>query len=96
MIVTVAFVDLRGAIGFSSFGVLIYYFIANAAALRQSRRRPSLPARAAGAGRDRLHGAGGHAARRRGGVGVVVVLVGVAYRFARLRIMRHRAAMTAG
>jgi APA family basic amino acid/polyamine antiporter len=27
--------DLRGAIGFSSFGVLVYYFVANAAALRQ-------------------------------------------------------------
>jgi len=43
VIVTVAFVDLRGAIGFSSFGVLIYYFIANAAALRQdpdARRYP--------------------------------------------------------
>ena len=43
VIVTVAFVDLRGAIGFSSFGVLIYYFIANAAAYRQAasaRRYP--------------------------------------------------------
>ena len=28
-------VDLRGAIGFSSFGVLVYYAVANAAALRQ-------------------------------------------------------------
>ena len=27
--------DLRGAIGFSSFGVLVYYAVANAAALRQ-------------------------------------------------------------
>jgi APA family basic amino acid/polyamine antiporter len=43
IVITVAFVDLRGAIGFSSFGVLIYYFIANAAAWRQSpdtRRYP--------------------------------------------------------
>ncbi|HEX3930936.1 MAG TPA: APC family permease [Nocardioides sp.] len=33
--------DLRGAIGFSSFGVLLYYFVANAAAYRQpdSQRR---------------------------------------------------------
>ena len=29
--------DLRGAIGFSSFGVLVYYAVANAAALTQSR-----------------------------------------------------------
>ncbi|MBA3989534.1 MAG: APC family permease [Propionibacteriales bacterium] len=35
--------DLRGAIGFSSFGVLVYYAVANAAAVTQSkehRRRP--------------------------------------------------------
>lgn len=41
VIALVLTVDLRGAIGFSSFGVLVYYFIANAAALRQpaSERR---------------------------------------------------------
>lgn len=45
VIVTVATVDLRGAIGFSSFGVLLYYFIANAAAFRQdgsARRFPRI------------------------------------------------------
>lgn len=45
VIVAVATVDLRGAIGFSSFGVLLYYFIANAAAFRQSgsaRRFPRI------------------------------------------------------
>ncbi|WP_100809742.1 MULTISPECIES: APC family permease [unclassified Microbacterium] len=45
VIVAVATVDLRGAIGFSSFGVLVYYFIANAAAFRQSgsaRRFPRI------------------------------------------------------
>ena len=45
VIVTVAFVDLRGAIGFSSFGVLIYYFIANAAAFRQAPRPVATPGR---------------------------------------------------
>ncbi|HYK95495.1 MAG TPA: APC family permease [Candidatus Dormibacteraeota bacterium] len=35
VIVLVAVTDLRGAIGFSSFGVLVYYAIANAAALTQ-------------------------------------------------------------
>lgn len=35
VIAVVAAVDLRGAIGFSSFGVLLYYLIANAAAFRQ-------------------------------------------------------------
>jgi APA family basic amino acid/polyamine antiporter len=35
--VLVITVDLRGAIGFSSFGVLLYYFVANIAALTQAR-----------------------------------------------------------
>ncbi|ROR54185.1 amino acid/polyamine/organocation transporter (APC superfamily) [Luteococcus japonicus] len=41
--VLVLLTDLRGAIGFSSFGVLLYYFVANAAAWHQSedRRYPS-------------------------------------------------------
>lgn len=47
VIVLVATVDLRGAIGFSSFAVLVYYAIANAAALRlpaeQRRFRRWLP-----------------------------------------------------
>ena len=41
--VLVILTDLRGAIGFSSFGVLLYYFVANAAALTQpdaDRRYP--------------------------------------------------------
>ena len=39
----VATVDLRGAIGFSSFGVLLYYVIANAAAVSQSREQRRYP-----------------------------------------------------
>ena len=41
VVVLVLVADLRGAIGFSSFGVLLYYFVANAAAFRQppSERR---------------------------------------------------------
>ena len=35
VVTLVAFVDLRNAIGFSSFGVLVYYFVANLAALSQ-------------------------------------------------------------
>ena len=35
IIVLVLVADLRGAIGFSSFGVLLYYLVANASALRQ-------------------------------------------------------------
>ncbi|MFB6397521.1 APC family permease [Polymorphospora lycopeni] len=37
--VLVAVVDLRGAIGFSSFGVLLYYAVANASAWTLGRRR---------------------------------------------------------
>ena len=37
--VLVLTVDLRGAIGFSSFGVLLYYFVANISALSQGRNR---------------------------------------------------------
>ncbi|MBF0815786.1 amino acid permease [Microbacterium paludicola] len=43
VIAVVAFADLRGAIGFSSFGVLLYYLVANLAAYRQGaavRRYP--------------------------------------------------------
>ncbi len=43
VIVLVLLVDLRSAIGFSSFGVLLYYVVANVAALRQTgghRRYP--------------------------------------------------------
>jgi APA family basic amino acid/polyamine antiporter len=37
VIVVVAVADLRGAIGFSSFGVLLYYFVANVSALARDR-----------------------------------------------------------
>jgi APA family basic amino acid/polyamine antiporter len=43
VVVLVLTIDLRGAIGFSSFGVLLYYFVANASAYRQpaaARRFP--------------------------------------------------------
>ena len=36
-------VDLRGAIGFSSFGVLLYYFVANVSAFSQSREARRFP-----------------------------------------------------
>ncbi|WP_426320365.1 APC family permease [Microbacterium sp. E-13] len=43
VVLLVALIDLRGAIGFSSFGVLLYYLVANVAAWRQrgdARRYP--------------------------------------------------------
>jgi APA family basic amino acid/polyamine antiporter len=88
VVVLVALVDLRGAIGFSSFGVLLYYFVANVAAFRQRGDARRYPA----------------ALQILGGVGclvlavtlpwpsvaagAVVVAVGVAYRALRLRIGR--------
>lgn len=39
----VLFVDLRGAIGFSSFGVLLYYTVANLSALSQGPERRRFP-----------------------------------------------------
>ncbi|MGN6273949.1 MAG: APC family permease [Protaetiibacter sp.] len=41
--VLVVVTDLRGAIGFSSFGVLLYYLVANLAALTQSRAHRRFP-----------------------------------------------------
>jgi APA family basic amino acid/polyamine antiporter len=41
--VLILLTDLRGAIGFSSFGVLLYYLIANVAAYTQSGERRRFP-----------------------------------------------------
>jgi len=43
VVVLVLTTDLRGAIGFSSFGVLLYYFVANAAAYRQAPTQRRFP-----------------------------------------------------
>lgn len=43
VLVLVLTLDLRGAIGFSSFGVLVYYFVANASAFRQPREQRRWP-----------------------------------------------------
>lgn len=77
----IAVVDLRGAIGFSSFGVLVYYLVANAAALTQpsvQRRFPRVLAVTGGAGCLALVATlpWGSIA-----VGAAVLVIGVAYRF---------------
>src|SRR4029077_3979506 len=43
VVVLVLTTDLRGAIGFSSFGVLVYYFVANASAYAQGRTARRFP-----------------------------------------------------
>ena len=85
VVLLVALVDLRGAIGFSSFGVLLYYFVANVAAFRQrgdARRYPFALQIVGGAGCLVLAVT---LPWQSVVAGVVVVAVGVAYRALRLR-----------
>ncbi|WP_417508169.1 APC family permease [Microbacterium sp.] len=88
VIVILLFADLRNAIGFSSFGVLLYYLIANASAFRQKadvRRYPRAL---------QVFGAFGCLVLvstlpvLASLVGTGVVLVGVAYRMLRLKVAR--------
>ncbi|GEP47695.1 APC family permease [Microbacterium saccharophilum] len=82
-------IDLRDAIGFSSFGVLLYYLIANVAAFTQTRehRRYARVLQALGAAGCLLLVATLPPASIVGGV--LVVAVGVGYRLVRLRLARR-------
>lgn len=81
--------DLRGAIGFSSFGVLLYYFVANVAAYTQDRPHRRMP--------RGLHVAGALGClvllvtlpAQSVAAGLLVVAAGFVVRAVRLR--RHRA-----
>lgn len=80
--------DLRDAIGFSSFGVLLYYLIANAAAFRQQgsvRRHPRAMQVVGALGCLLLLNTLPVLASI---VGTAVVLIGVLYRAIRLRVTR--------
>jgi len=83
------FVDLRGAIGFSSFGVLVYYLVANLAALRQrsSVRRYPRWLQVAGAGGCLILAA--TLPWQSLVAGVAVISVGVAIRGVRLLVERR-------
>lgn len=88
VIVIVLIADLRDAIGFSSFGVLLYYLIANAAAFRQSapaRRYPRALQVTGALGCLLLVNTLPVLASL---VGTGVVLLGVGYRVLRLRLTR--------
>lgn len=82
VVVLAATTDLRGTIGFSSFGVLVYYLVANLSVLRQHR------AQRRRAGAVALGGAVGCVVlaatlpRNAVGVGVVVLVVGLVGRWA--------------
>ena len=83
VVLLVAVVDLRHAIGFSSFGVLVYYLIANLSALRQGREHRRFPRFL------QVLGAGGCALLvatlpvTSVVAGLAVFLVGIAYRIGR-------------
>ncbi|WP_091231414.1 APC family permease [Microbacterium sp. 3J1] len=86
VIAIVLFADLRDAIGFSSFGVLLYYLIANAAAFRQegpSRRYPRALQVVGALGCLVLVNTLPVLASL---IGTLVVLLGVGYRMLRLRL----------
>ncbi|NLP82318.1 amino acid permease [Microbacterium sp. CFH 90308] len=85
VLLLVAFVDLRGAIGFSSFGVLLYYLVANVAAFRQrggARRYPVALQVIGGIGCLVLAAT---LPWQSVAAGVIVVAAGIAYRAVRLR-----------
>ena len=88
VVILVLAVDLRGAISFSSFGVLVYYLVANVAALSQPREHQRYPRALAVLGAVLcvalvvtlpVAGIVG---------GVLVILVGVVVRWARTRWVR--------
>ncbi|HJY46389.1 MAG TPA: amino acid permease, partial [Propionibacteriaceae bacterium] len=88
--VLILLTDLRGAIGFSSFGVLLYYLIANVAAYTQSADRRRFPRILQLIG---VIGCGTLAlALPLGAVlgGTLVFAVGIIYRAIRIRIRRSR------
>jgi APA family basic amino acid/polyamine antiporter len=91
VIAIVLVADLRGAIGFSSFGVLTYYLIANAAAFRQegsARRYPRALQVIGALGCLLLVNTLPVVASL---VGTVVIAAGVVYRLVRMRVQRPRA-----
>jgi APA family basic amino acid/polyamine antiporter len=86
VVVLVLTTDLRGAIGFSSFGVLLYYFVANASAYSQSstaRRFPRWLQVLGGAGCLVLVAT---LPWRSVVVGLIVLVVGVVLRWVRLAV----------
>ena len=89
VVVLVAFIDLRGAIGFSSVGVLLYYFVANVAALRQHREARRYPAALQIVGAIGCLVLAVTLPWQSVVGGVVVVAIGVFYRGLRLRLARR-------
>lgn len=88
LIISVA--DLRGAIGFSSFGVLIYYLVANVAAYTQSGENRRYPRALQLAGAIACVVLVATLPVESVLAGLAMFAVGVVYRLARLRLGRPR------
>jgi len=88
VIVIVLFADLRNAIGFSSFGVLLYYLIANASAFRQSGAARRYPRGLQVIGVLGCLVLVNTLPILASLIGTGVVLIGVVYRMLRLRLAR--------
>jgi APA family basic amino acid/polyamine antiporter len=84
VVVLVLTTDLRGAIGFSSFGVLLYYFVANASAYAQGRLARRYPRWLQVLGATGCLVLVATLPREAVMVGLVVLAVGVALRLGRL------------
>ena len=85
VLLLVAFVDLREAIGFSSFGVLLYYLVANIAAFRQRGEARRYPAALQVIGGTGCLVLAVTLPWQSVVAGVIVVAAGIAYRAVRLR-----------
>ncbi len=86
--VLIAVTDLRGAIGFSSFGVLLYYFVANASAWTQDRTHRRYPRFLAIAGAVGCLVLVSTLPTSSMVAGVIILMIGLLYRSIRLRLQR--------
>ncbi|MET3902242.1 APC family permease [Paenarthrobacter sp. 4246] len=84
----IAVADLRGAIGFSSFGVLLYYLVANVAAYTQPNEDRRYPKFLQVAGAVACVVLVATLPPVSVGLGLLVFVVGIAYRVIRLRVIR--------
>jgi APA family basic amino acid/polyamine antiporter len=81
----IAVADLRGAIGFSSFGVLLYYLVANVAAYTQPQEDRRYPKFLQVAGAVACVGLVMTLPPLSVGLGVLMFAAGIIYRLLRLR-----------
>ncbi|MGW9631140.1 APC family permease [Agromyces sp. NPDC055520] len=90
VVVLVATVDLRGAIGFSSFGVLLYYLVANLAAITQPRPERRVPRALSAAGAVGCLVLVATLPPVSIGAGVAVLAIGAAYRLVSRAVRARR------